>query len=932
MGNIIEVIKGEENRAKLETVYKSDIFFDDVYKEANKLVVEIIEKSEEIQIENEYRKEKNYRGYGNNMIIFSGDRGQGKTSAMMSYANFLKKWCGDNEKVGDFFTKEQSKIFCSHRFQVLKAIDPSALSSRENIIHVLLIRLFHEMDVYLRSNQNTCEVSKQQIDHETKMKMVKLFEHCYDNLAYIKDGHKKDIIQDNLETLAQYGNSTRLKENLYELIELFLKIKGQKDCCVKRNFLVIPIDDADLSTSNVFEICEDIHNYLSFSNVIILQAINFEQIRRAIYQRYLQQYKDMCTLQNKEDIADKCYHMATKYLEKMMPYNHYIELPYVKFIADEGANSKLLIKYHTSDNDINGDTTYELNCDISRKIYDKTGILLPNRDANLHPFLPHTMRELTVFLNILDNMKDVNFQIIFNDFYSLNKTYEKKFEIIKWEKNLQKFKAYFLQYWCANRLDPMQMQLLKKLDEHDIENIKRIKASITYVREYIKRLDSTGTFDSNNANTYHDFLHSMETHVLLQKEEDLQEALHLYFSIFLNEWFATACTSQTELKKFLNFVGTPFYYSVNYRNAKYGNYYVTYFETSGSQFDKDETHDLLDIRSANYINTFCKNANENEDVVIEILPESEVDVQKPSIYEWNDEAEKVTFDLLGPFMSILRDSSWQGYIKEILQDAGSGKNTEKDSELQLSDEFNESAYLIYTKDILTNYELHKNIGEKIDDLVRRIKNRNSGKRSWRYICEEIYKCLDCDISMITGKPPVSISQLLIKHYDNSEDSTIIENIFLGNVNNDKVYDEELKNRISEEIEELKYRGNKLLKKVNASEMSSEYLRNNNNNIFAEIEYPKIIKLPQIIAGNSTGLKIRKSAIDNINICYNEFRRILREDLKNILAARRKDTEQKRILDMQNKAQESYVKFENSIYDYFQQFKENEEEVKADDVS
>lgn len=889
-----------------------------MYKEANELIVEIIERSDKIRKENEYKKEKNYRGFGNNMIIFSGDRGQGKTSAMMSYANFLKKWCGYNDEAKNFFTEEESKIFRDHRFQVLKAIDPSALSSRENIIHIILIRLFHEMDEYLRSNQNTCEASKQQINHETKMKLVKLFEHCYDNLAYIKDGHKKDSIQDNLETLAQYGNSTRLKENLYELIELFLKIKGQKDCCVKKNFLVIPIDDADLSTSNVFEICEDIHNYLSFSNVIILQAINFEQIRRAIYQRYLQQYRDMCTLQNKEDIADKCFHMATKYLEKMMPYNHYIELPYVKFIADEGANSKLLIEYKASEETCEK-TIYEFNSGISKAFYEKTGILLPNRDANLHPFLPHTMRELTAFLNILDNMQDVNFQVIFKDFFSFTKTSEKKNEIRKWIKNLQKVKAYFLQYWCANRLDPIQMELLKKLDDND--NEKKIQNAIIQIRAYIKKTDNSATFDKNKANTYHNFLHAIEIHEMLQKE-DLQEALHLYFSIFLNEWFATACTSQTELNKFLSFVGTPFYYSDNYRNAKYGNYYVAYFETSGSQFDKDETHDLLDIRSANYINTFCKNGNENEDVVLEILPESEAGVQKPSTYEWNDEAEKITFDLFGPFMSILRDNSWQGYIKEILQGTGSVKNTEKDSVSQLSDEFNESAYLIYTKDILTNYELQKNIEEKIDDLVRRIKNRNSGKRSWRFICEEIYRCLDCDISMITGNQSVGLSQLLIKYYDNNEDSTIIENIFLGNVNNNAVYNEELKNRISKEIKDLNNSCSELLKKVNSLECIQK-----NDGIFAEIESPKTIDLPQIIAGNSSGLKSRRSAIDNINACYNTFKRDLVENLNNIPDAAEKGAGQEGISDMQKKAQASYVKLDKSIKDYFQQFKENKEEVK-----
>ena len=45
------------------------------------------------------------------------------------------------------------------------------------------------------------------------------------------------------------------------------------------------IDDMDLATQKIYRICEDIRNYLSVPNIIVLFASDYDQLVYAIYQK-----------------------------------------------------------------------------------------------------------------------------------------------------------------------------------------------------------------------------------------------------------------------------------------------------------------------------------------------------------------------------------------------------------------------------------------------------------------------------------------------------------------------------------------------------------------------------------------------------------------------------------------------------------------------
>lgn len=93
----IEIDSGDEYRAKVENIKENEesekTFFKDIYNKANNVTNEIIKGMQEYSnnAAQNGRYRTKYQGIGNNIIAFCAERGQGKTSAMQSFSNILKK-------------------------------------------------------------------------------------------------------------------------------------------------------------------------------------------------------------------------------------------------------------------------------------------------------------------------------------------------------------------------------------------------------------------------------------------------------------------------------------------------------------------------------------------------------------------------------------------------------------------------------------------------------------------------------------------------------------------------------------------------------------------------------------------------------------------------------------------------------------------------
>lgn len=563
MNREIIIYYGDEHRAKIERqFYKNDVF-GDVYEKAAQILEDVESDMERYRKEIEANKNKNctagYQGMGDNRIVFCGGRGQGKTSAMKSFVQCLAGMYREERK-GD---KRERLAFLSKidfaKYEVVDSIDPSAMESEETILRVLISRLFFGLEKYVKND--ACHDKDSSDFIQNKKEIVKLFETCYANIECIKFGKTSDYEQDDLQHLSEMGSSARLKANLYELIGKYLTMTAGGNGGVDSRYLVVPIDDADLMTKKLFDMCEDIRNYLSIPNVIILMAVDYEQLVYAIYQKYLKQYKvmrkageDSQKTRESSRYCEECHKMAAKYLEKVFPVIHRIDLPQLdSLIADTAENVTFAYqKYEKKKEewapvfpDINFELCYNLHEQLIRIVYSRTGMIFMPQEQEVHSFMPHTFRELTQWLKMLHSMHELDCdREVYRRFQEAQETDEgvKAVEplAVYLIENIRILKQYFLSYWCEKYLDIYVSKEFQSLDG----------ALIKYA-EKPEECDMDG-LTAAMEKVYGEIKKSLNGQ--FRRDRYFYQAVSIYTTIFLNEWFAMALLDPVQFKNIAAFV------------------------------------------------------------------------------------------------------------------------------------------------------------------------------------------------------------------------------------------------------------------------------------------------------------------------------------------------------------------------------------------
>lgn len=493
----IIVYQGDENRAKIETEWTDDMFFSPIYEKAKALVSEIVSEMKLLS-ENEDKTDCSnvlFQRTPNNIIAFCAHRGQGKTTAMKSFARFLAKESTEAD------------------FIVLDSVDPAALDSGESIVRVVLSRLFYKL-------QEKCE-KQDNYEFLGKREIMELFSKCYRAIDHINGSKTVDRDEDDLEALASLGNSSRLKKNLQELIELLLEtfLNDKKERKASR-FLVIPIDDVDISTTDIYRCCEEIRNYLALPNVIILMAADHTQLMHVMYQRYLQNNKDLRECEP-ENAKEECSKLAFGYLLKLLPVNHIVELPELDKMAEEDWISLSLEYYVKSGSEsynVFGETVTineDMRLQLAGLIYSRTGIIIYDGEDDSADYMPKNMRELTQLLKKFGKVPEINEEVLYGKDLK-----QAEAEATKLKENIRSYKSYFLESWCMNHM----------LHEEYTNFLKTV--------EKIEKRKKSGTIGW----TYRELLEYLcgDRKEKFQKVIVADDAFCMFISIFLNEWFAEA--------------------------------------------------------------------------------------------------------------------------------------------------------------------------------------------------------------------------------------------------------------------------------------------------------------------------------------------------------------------------------------------------------
>lgn len=382
-----------------------------------------------------------------NIVAFCGDRGEGKTSAMMTIRNILIG--GDSFEVA-----KNTELFPSdnkiekNSFKVLRLIDPAFFDNKHNLLELLLGQMYADV----READKDCKpeemysgnFNKNIADRNTLMTK---FQDVKRSLAIIHKASDKNAY-DSLEEIDELAAGIELKEDVNKLMLCYAKYFG-------KDRVLISIDDLDLNVTEGYLMAEEIRKYLSSPEAcIVLMSIKVEQMIEVV-QSYLRE--SMSQIIPNDTIKE----MAIKYVTKLIPQNRRIQMPSGEEIVERP------LKFEDDKETIE---PYPLVKEsVAQLIFQKTGYVFYNAQS-VSPIVPTNLRELRHLLVTLENLPDAR-DAEWND----NET------------GRDVFKDYFYETWAA-KLPRADYEFAQKLAFY--RDISSFNAFI--VEYFTKRVKEAG--------------------------------------------------------------------------------------------------------------------------------------------------------------------------------------------------------------------------------------------------------------------------------------------------------------------------------------------------------------------------------------------------------------------------------------------------------
>ncbi len=456
-----------------------------------------------------------------NIIAFSGKRGTGKTSAMISFSEFLKKRGETSAESRKLW--ENEKQLKDMQTLVLSPIDPTMLENDQDILSVVLSRLLYKAEE--RWNQNPGFHRKNQNLERDKNDLLKKATACMNGINAVK----KNAEIKSLSDLQRVGDSAILKKNLFDFVDLVnVFCLGTGSGRPEFNYLVVPIDDTDCQIEKAFEVMEDIRRYLTLPNVIILMATDGDMLRTVFTQRYAEKFRT--GIEKRFIGPTEMEHYAEKYLTKLIPGTHRAYLPVFENVL-QGNSVRLELGYYENenrdvdlisrstrlsrdqkrDNNDYRDLDYDFQAKILTFIYRKTGIVFSGHTAYINNIIPTTMRGLAHLLNFLDSMEDVK-EFDYSHEYSAEELREVLGDRLSTlERNLDLFEEYFMNEWVSAKVSGDMARTLKGIEEQVPANIIQYAYDEMYDKYIYSKNNNNepGRYPRKSEAAYYDLMEMM---------------------------------------------------------------------------------------------------------------------------------------------------------------------------------------------------------------------------------------------------------------------------------------------------------------------------------------------------------------------------------------------------------------------------------------
>lgn len=283
--------------------------FENVYRTADKTLYKIVED------ESKYGKNESRDESSLNVISFLGERGRGKTSAMLSFLSYINKLQIECEW-SELYKQKQGKRI---EFVTMPYIDAAMLAEKEYIFDVILAEMWDKFEEEVqRLVRNTGTDYLGNLEEQIKRTFISVRRAYLDmkerESTSVKGGSRDIPVAGALHDLATSVNLNREMRKLVKLyLNFFCKNGGEKE---KDAYLVITVDDVDMSGDKAYNVLEQIRRFLRISHVIILITADINRLQLACESRYRGIYEE-------NDRA----HFINEYLEKVLPYNMRVYMP-----------------------------------------------------------------------------------------------------------------------------------------------------------------------------------------------------------------------------------------------------------------------------------------------------------------------------------------------------------------------------------------------------------------------------------------------------------------------------------------------------------------------------------------------------------------------------------------------------------------------------
>lgn len=503
---ILTIIRGEEFKLSLkEKIETTDIFYDQ-YLEAANMLDDIVAINDD-----EKRADWSRVETENNIIAFCGDRGEGKSSVMMTFINALSN--------KDAWNQDPIFSSCEHvkrtAFSRPVFIDPSTFDHVHNILEVVVARLYREYRVRYENDPGAFE-------NEKCGKLLEKFQKVYRIISLLNNPEKmleeEFDGESNIANLAKMGESTALKGELETLIQLYLDYMMRESDCRNRK-LLIAIDDLDLCNANAYKMAEQIRKYLILPEVVIVMALKVEQLQMCVQEENFKNYRNVLTGGEKpSEFYEEVRNMAEKYIAKLIPRSRRIYLPNVRYIH----NSGICYMERTGEIIYKDEFSNSLNASLLNMIYIKTGmkfLLNPNSVSWLQA---KNLRDAVNMITLLGNMPEPK-----NDEECYN--------------NIETFSRYIEKEWIPQNFSMTETRELQDLIKMPYS---QMNSEVVYLLQ--EKYDSTKKKHESSKQNYNmgslnnffwirKWLDDYKRNVYDREAEKFAYVFHVWYTICFNE-------------------------------------------------------------------------------------------------------------------------------------------------------------------------------------------------------------------------------------------------------------------------------------------------------------------------------------------------------------------------------------------------------------